>query len=128
LGLTGYQSHLKADNSQKYKMAINGNYCHADAKPSACERVMSINISLPPELENRVRQRVESGLYGSASEVVREALRLLDVYEQSRQQSLACLQADIRLGMADVAEGNIHPADAASIKQRARELMKTKGE
>ena len=36
---------------------------------------MSINVSLPPELETRVRQRVESGMYGSASEVIREALR-----------------------------------------------------
>lgn len=84
---------------------------------------MSINISLPPELENRVRQRVESGLYGSASEVVREALRLLDAYEQCRQQSLASLQADIRLGMADMTAGNVRPADAATIKRQARERM-----
>ena len=30
---------------------------------------MSLNVSLPPELETRVRQRVESGMYGSASDV-----------------------------------------------------------
>lgn len=89
---------------------------------------MSINISLPPELENRVRQRVESGLYGSASEVVREALRLLDAYEQSRQQSLASLQADIHLGMTDMAAGNVRPADASAIKRLARERMTTKGD
>ena len=34
-----------------------------------------MNISLPEELERLVKERVESGLYGSASEVVREALR-----------------------------------------------------
>lgn len=34
-----------------------------------------MNISLPKELENMVNARVESGLYSSASEVVREALR-----------------------------------------------------
>ncbi len=34
-----------------------------------------MHVSLPPELENMVKDRVDSGLYGSASEVVREALR-----------------------------------------------------
>ncbi len=34
-----------------------------------------MNISLPEELEKLVKERVDSGLYGSASEVVREALR-----------------------------------------------------
>jgi antitoxin ParD1/3/4 len=41
---------------------------------------MSMNVTLPPELEERVRQRVESGKYGSASEVIREALNLFEAY------------------------------------------------
>ncbi len=36
---------------------------------------MTIHVSLPETLENMVKDRVESGVYGSASEVVREALR-----------------------------------------------------
>lgn len=36
-----------------------------------------MNISLTPELEQYIRRKVESGLYSNASEVVREALRLL---------------------------------------------------
>lgn len=36
-----------------------------------------MNVSLTPELEQYIRGKVESGLYGNASEVVREALRLL---------------------------------------------------
>ncbi|HVS75830.1 MAG TPA: type II toxin-antitoxin system ParD family antitoxin [Steroidobacteraceae bacterium] len=36
-----------------------------------------MNISLTPELEQYIRRKVDSGLYGNASEVVREALRLL---------------------------------------------------
>jgi antitoxin ParD1/3/4 len=36
-----------------------------------------MNVSLTPELESMVREKVESGLYTSASEVVREALRLM---------------------------------------------------
>ncbi len=38
---------------------------------------MGMNINLTPQLEEMVRQKVNSGLYTSASEVVREALRLL---------------------------------------------------
>jgi uncharacterized protein len=36
-----------------------------------------MNVSLTPELEQYIRGKVESGLYSNASEVVREALRLL---------------------------------------------------
>lgn len=39
---------------------------------------MALNVSLPAELENRVRERVASGMYGSVSEVIREALRLFE--------------------------------------------------
>lgn len=38
-------------------------------------RVVTMNVSLPPGLDDQVRSRVESGAYASASEVVREALR-----------------------------------------------------
>jgi antitoxin ParD1/3/4 len=37
-----------------------------------------MNVSLTPELEQYIRTKVESGRYLSASEVVREALRLLE--------------------------------------------------
>ena len=40
-----------------------------------------MNISLTPKLEEMVKSRVKSGLYNSASEVIREALRLLDRQE-----------------------------------------------
>lgn len=40
-------------------------------------RVVTMNISLPADLAGFVRERVRSGLYSSASEVVREALRFL---------------------------------------------------
>ena len=53
---------------------------------------MSINVSLPPELENRVRQHVESGLYSSASEVIREALRLFEAYQGVQAANLASLK------------------------------------
>ena len=35
-----------------------------------------MNVSLTPELEKAVKEKVDSGLYNNASEVIREALRL----------------------------------------------------
>ena len=42
----------------------------------------------PPYLESMVRQKVESGLYTSASEVLREALRLMDEQDRLRTAKL----------------------------------------
>jgi putative addiction module CopG family antidote len=50
-----------------------------------------MNVSLTPELEAMIRQQVDSGRYNNASEVVREALRLLD--EHQRVQHLRSLLA-----------------------------------
>jgi len=63
---------------------------------------MSMNVSLRPELEVRVRQRVESGKYGSASEVIREALRLFEAYEQVKTSKLDSLRQDIAKGLSEV--------------------------
>ena len=50
-----------------------------------------MNVWLAPELEAMIRQRVESGRYNNASEVVREALRLLE--ERERLEHLRSLLA-----------------------------------
>ncbi len=43
-----------------------------------------MNVSLTPELEEFVAGKVESGRYTSASEVVREALRLLEEHDHAK--------------------------------------------
>ena len=47
-----------------------------------------MNVSLTPELEKYVADKVASGRYTSASEVVREALRLREREEKSRKEQL----------------------------------------
>lgn len=84
---------------------------------------MSLNVSLPPELESRVRRHVESGLYGSASEVIREALRLFEAYQNVRMANLAALKADTDLGVADIKAGRVKALDIESIKQRGRATL-----
>jgi antitoxin ParD1/3/4 len=87
---------------------------------------MSMNVSLPPELEARVRQRVESGLYGSASEVIREALRLFEAYEQVKTAKLDGLRQDIAQGLSDAKKGRAKEVDFESIKKQGRRLLKTR--
>lgn len=87
---------------------------------------MSMNVSLPPELEARVRQRVESGMYGSASEVIREALRLFEAYEQVKTAKLDSLRQDIAKGMNDAQNGRVKEIDFASLKQQGHQLLQAR--
>ncbi len=87
---------------------------------------MSLNVSLPVELENRVREHVASGLYGSASEVIREALRLFESYQAVKTSGLAALKADIAQGLADVHAGRVGAVDMASIKAMGRAQLQAK--
>lgn len=59
-----------------------------------------MNISLTPELDKFVHDKVASGRYHSASEVIREGLRLLEEQEQLREVKLAALRDEIQKGLA----------------------------
>lgn len=59
---------------------------------------MTLNVSLNPHFENMIKAKVESGLYNSASEVIREGLRLLEEQDSLRQIKLEMLRAEIQLG------------------------------
>ena len=87
---------------------------------------MSLNVSLPAELENRVREHVASGLYGSASEVIREALRVFEAYQAVQASALSSLKADIAQGIADVKAGRVASVDMNAIKKRGRAALKAK--
>ena len=60
---------------------------------------MGMNVNLSPQLEDLVRQKVASGRYTSASEVVREALRLLQEQDQLREVRLKELKSEVRSGL-----------------------------
>lgn len=85
---------------------------------------MSLNVSLPPELEQRVREHVASGMYGSASEVIREALRLFEAWQGVQAASLAALKADLAQGIADADAGRVGAIDIKAIKARGRAALK----
>jgi antitoxin ParD1/3/4 len=89
---------------------------------------MSLNISLPIELENRVRSHVASGMFGSASEVIREALRLFEAYQSVQGATLAALQLDIEQGLSDHQAGKATPLDIESIKAKGRTILSARGQ
>ncbi len=78
---------------------------------------MTMNVNLTPQLENMIKQKVTSGLYNSASEVVREALRLMDAQDRLRDVKLEQLRQDIRDGLDS---GEPTPWDPEEIKQEGR--------
>lgn len=57
-----------------------------------------MNNILTPELEKFIAERVQSGMYHSASEVVREALRLLQEQQLIKEMKLAELRREIQKG------------------------------
>jgi len=59
---------------------------------------MTMNVNLSPQLEAMVKAKVASGLYTSASEVVREALRLMEPQDQLRSLKIQQLRHDIQEG------------------------------
>jgi antitoxin ParD1/3/4 len=82
---------------------------------SSLERDM--NVVLTPQHEELVRSKLASGHYSSASEVVREALCLLEAQDRLRHARLEALQRDLHKGLAS---GASQPWDADAVKARAR--------
>jgi antitoxin ParD1/3/4 len=74
-----------------------------------------MNVSLTPELERRIAEKVEQGLYSTASEVVRDALRLLfsDEEERYRQRMKAWLNDEIQEGLTELDRGEWVDGDEA---------------
>jgi antitoxin ParD1/3/4 len=60
---------------------------------------MPSSYAIGDHFEQFIRQQIESGRYVSASEVVREALRLLEGRERLREIELEEYRAQIREGM-----------------------------
>ena len=85
-----------------------------------------MNVSLTPELEKFVAAKVESGRYTSASEVVREALRLLEEKELTRAQQLEAFNSELARRIAALDRGEyVDPETVrAHFAEKARRLSK----
>ncbi len=83
-----------------------------------------MNVSLTPELEKLVYSKVESGLYLSASEVVREALRLLEERDKIQAMRMEELRREIRVGIEQADRGEVAPLDIDATLSRVRNRRK----
>jgi len=83
-----------------------------------------MNISLNPQLENFIDQKVKSGFYNSASEVIREALRLLMEREILFQQQTKKLNQEIDLGLTQLVRGEGIPGQ--KVLEEIQTLSKNK--
>ena len=79
-----------------------------------------MHVSLTPKLEELVRGKVETGLYNSASEVVREALRLLEERDRLKEIRLDELRKEIQKGLDS---GPATPLDFEELKAKARKRL-----
>ena len=76
--------------------------CYPCSMPSRA----TLSISVTPELRKFVAKLVKSGRYTSASEVMREALRLLQHQERQRKAAVAQIKAKIAEGLAAAERGD----------------------
>ena len=79
-----------------------------------------MNVSLTPELEEIVDQKVKGGLYNSASEVVREGLRLLQQRDEMREAKLNALRAEIQEGIDSLEAGRYRDLSESMTEIKAR--------
>ena len=82
--------------------------------------VIDMKVSLTTELDEFVNEKVQSGLYTSASEVVREGLRLLREQEELKRFRLEELRRDIKKGIDSLERGEGKRFDAEAIKAKGR--------
>ncbi len=81
---------------------------------------MTTNVSLTSELEKFIAKKVEGGDYKSASEVVREGLRLLKDRDTLNNAKLEALKNEIQEGLSS---GKATPLDFKKIKEKGRKRL-----
>ena len=81
----------------------------------------TVNISITPELDAFLQDRVKSGRYQTTSEVVREALRLLERQEQERDAALYQLKAKLERGAGQAEGGEL--IDGDEVFDELREMI-----
>lgn len=85
-----------------------------------------MNVSLTAELETYVKAKVATGMYTSVSEVMREALRMMEQRDNMQSMRLESLRHEINQGLASIEQGKARPLDIEAIKAEGRSLRQGK--
>jgi putative addiction module CopG family antidote len=78
---------------------------------------MAIKISLTRQEEAKITERIRSGRYASASEVVRCALRLLDHQEREQEPHLRLLREQLDIGASTIDPGDTRVFDKGEVER-----------
>ena len=81
-----------------------------------------MNITLTPELENLINEKIKSGLYNSPSEVVRESLQLLKKQDELKHRRREELQREVMKGVEQMRNGQYRTY--SSTTELAEEIIK----
>ncbi len=84
----------------------------------------TMNVSLSNEFVEFVESEVESGEYGTASEVVRDALRLLKREKASRDEKAAILRREVGVGVEQALAGRFSSRSVSIIAASVRRARK----
>ena len=87
-----------------------------------------MDVTLSPKLEALIRDKLQSGQYDSASEVVSEGLKLLEARDRQREARLQELRAQIQVGVDQAEAGNLSPLCADELIKKARNQMRRQAE
>lgn len=79
-----------------------------------------MNVSLTPQLRAIIQAKVDSGMYSNASEVVREALRLLVEKDRVREERLANLRQEVLAGKESARAGRLSQRSISDIADEVR--------
>ncbi|HKH44360.1 MAG TPA: type II toxin-antitoxin system ParD family antitoxin [Thermoanaerobaculia bacterium] len=82
-----------------------------------------MDVTLTPEFERLIRDKVASGLYASESEVIREALRLLKDRDELKLLAVDELRREIQKGLDQLDRGESVLLDAERIKAEGRRRL-----
>ena len=77
----------------------------------------TMNVSLTVEMADFVQREIRSGRYVSASELVRESLRMLAYERELENEKAAILKAAVQMGIDDVEAGRISDRSVDDILQ-----------
>jgi antitoxin ParD1/3/4 len=109
------------------KIAMIDNHCYFTHHEK--RRSSAVNVSLTPQLEALIKKKLKSGLYNSASEVVREALRLLDERDRLKKMKLEEIRKEVLAGVEQLDKGlskSLDESTAGRIKKRGRKMLRSK--
>lgn len=81
-----------------------------------------MNIALTPELEKLIQKKIETGIYASVNDVIREGLMLLEERDLLQELKLRALKKDIQAG---IESGESIPLDIEAIKAEARRTLRS---